>query len=68
MLLEFRVPPKTVVGYLFATKRLFFVYRSADRGVNLGRSVLMHAGQDVAVEVERYSALEWPTCSCATLG
>jgi hypothetical protein len=40
---------------LFATKRLFFVYRSADRGVNLGRSVLLHAGQDVAVEVERYS-------------
>ena len=29
------------------------VYSSPDRGVNLCRSVLLHAGQDVAVEVER---------------
>jgi len=32
---------------------LISVYRGPDRGVNLGRRVLLHAGQDVAVEIER---------------
>jgi hypothetical protein len=52
VLLRFRVRSKTAHCYPFATQRLFFVYRGADRRVNLGRSVLLHAGQDVTVEVE----------------
>ena len=45
-------PRKRPFATLLLPNGFIFVYRGPDRGVNLGRGVLLHAGQNVAVEVE----------------